>query len=79
MSFQNPVTPPLHYESFKKNKSVCEKIYDYCVPPTDDDPPPPAPPPLKRTRRIYKRRERSGPAGEISITIYKEKEKEHEW
>jgi hypothetical protein len=63
----------VHYESFKKTKTICEKFYDYCNPSSDETQPPP-PPRLKRTRRIYKRKERSNPKGEICITVYKEKE-----
>ena len=66
---------PQHYESFRKNKSVCEKLYDYCHGEQQQlETPPPTPPRLRRTRRIYKRKERSSPQGEILITVYKEKE-----
>lgn len=68
---------PHHYESFRKNKSICEKVYEYCQPPKEvaqSPPTPPTPARLKRTRRIYRRREVSNPQGEISITIYKKKE-----
>jgi hypothetical protein len=62
-----------HYESFKKTKSICERVYDYCHKPSEEIVP--SPPPLRRTRRVYKRKEVSTPKGEISITIYKKKEK----
>jgi hypothetical protein len=73
------------YQSFNnKDKSICEKIVEYCTPSKSDSPvsrqskspPPPTPPPLKRHRRIYKRKERSTPHGEIYITVVKKKEVE---